>query len=66
MSEALARFGSAHEIDLLTFTAALAWRAGLEEGGDCEGCAVAGANDPVIRAARNGELAITLHPLLDS
>ena len=66
VDEALTRFDDTHEIDLLTFTAALAWRAGIEEGADCEGCAVAGANDPVIRAARNGKLAIALHPLLDT
>jgi hypothetical protein len=66
VDEALTRFDDTHEIDLLTFTAALAWRAGIEEGADCQGCAVAGASDPVIRAARSGELAIALHPLLDT
>jgi hypothetical protein len=66
VDEALARFDGDQEVDLLTFTAALAWQAGIEEGAACEGCAVAGASDPVIRAARKGELVIALHPLLDS
>jgi len=66
VDEALSRFDGAQEVDLLTFTAALAWQAGIEDGSVCEGCAVAGASDPVIRAARKGELVIALHPLLDT
>lgn len=66
IGEALARFDGAQEVDLLAYVAALAWQAGGEEGAACPGCAAGGANDPAIRAMRNGELAIALHPLLNT
>ncbi len=52
--EAMDRFGDGEEPAAAMFAAAIAWRAGRQEGARCPGCALEHAEQPIPRAVRAG------------
>jgi len=52
--EAMDRFDDGEEPAAAMFAAAIAWRAGRQEGSRCPGCALEHADQPIPRAVRAG------------
>jgi HEPN domain-containing protein len=61
--DATARFGSeGHEVDAISYSAALGWKAGIDAGIRCDGCEIGEASGALARAMRSGEMRIRFHP----
>jgi len=61
--DAVARFGyKGNGIDAIAYASAIAWRAGLEAGEACGGCAIGESSGAISRAMRRGEMRIEFFP----
>jgi hypothetical protein len=61
--DAVARFGHRGDgIDAIAYASAIAWRAGLEAGEACSGCAIGESSGALSRAMRRGEMRIEFFP----